>query len=100
MFVDEDRLADEVRIFIESAFPKSIAQHDDRMRAGGAIVILCEQPAGPRPNTEHLVKVSTDELTADALRLIAVADVHLRAATRDHTGENGIAIAQILVHRI
>src|ERR1041385_2173097 len=64
VFVDEDRLADEVRIFIESAFPKLVAQYNDRMRAGCPIVILCEKPAGPRTNTEHFVKVSTDELTA------------------------------------
>src|SRR5688500_7111447 len=70
------------------------------MRARSSIVILCEQPAGPWPHAEHFEKVSTDELAGNAFRLIAIADVHLRAAPRDHSREDKVLIAQILVHRI
>src|ERR1041385_6007340 len=68
------------------------------MRAGCAIVVLCEKPSGPRTNSEHVKKVSTHELAANAFGLISITDVHLRAAARDHAGEDGISIAQVLVH--
>src|SRR5262245_48622427 len=100
MFVNKDRLADQVGIFVEPAFPKLVTQYCYRMSTGCAIVVLCKKSTGPGTNFKHFEKVSTDELTAHALRLVAIADVHLRAGARNHTSEDRIVIAQILIHRI
>ena len=40
MFVDEDGLADDARIFLETPVPKVVAENDDGMRAWQAIVFL------------------------------------------------------------
>src|ERR1041384_2076905 len=69
-FIDEDRLVDDVWIFVESSFPERIAQHRDGMRAWCAIVVLSKKSSGPRTNSEHFEKVSTHQFAENTLCLI------------------------------
>ena len=70
------------------------------MRAGDAIVILRQQPPGDRMHPQNVEEVSAYQLGANPRRLITVTDIHWHVTARNHAGENLIAIAQILIHRI
>src|SRR5690349_11870318 len=100
MLVDEDRFADDVWIFREAAIPEAITEYGDGMRTRRAIVVLREETSSPRANAEDVEEVSADELAAHAFVLIAVTDIHLRAASRKNAGEDVVAVAQVLVHRV
>src|SRR5260370_1265384 len=93
-------LIDDAGITPEAPLPVTVAQHDDRMSAGRAVVILRQQTADERPHAQHIEEVSGNHLRAGALRLGVIGEANGSAGTRDHTAENLIAVAQVPVHRI
>jgi hypothetical protein len=93
-------LIDDARITPETPLPVTMAQHDDRMGARHAVVILRQQAADSRPHAQHVEEVSGNHLRAGALGLAVIGEADGSAGTRDHTAEDLSAVAQIPVHRI
>src|SRR5258705_1975129 len=100
MLINENCFAHDTQVPAKAAFREAITQNCDWMGARRAIVILSKKPPGPWSDSEDLEVVTADQFAADAIIATVITDVHLRAAARQHSGEDIVLVAEILIHRI
>jgi hypothetical protein len=79
--VDEDGLADHVRVAAETSRPHAVGQ-EGRRREPGQIFVRCQQPTESRTSAEHWKKIRGDANDAHSFRLALPGQVVV-AANRD-----------------
>ena len=100
MRVHPDRLADDEGIAAEAALPVAVAQHDQRMAAGDAVVVRDEQPprCGRTPSTSKVV--ARHELSGHTFGWTACLDIRAHPGPADDAVEHGWGILELSIEGI
>ena len=99
--VDEDLLADRLRVAIESPRPVVVADHDRWVTLVDLIVFLrIEDASRRRSHAEHREVVARHHLDVDALGLVVDRDRGVGQPARQHFAERLGALLVLLVDRI
>src|ERR1035441_10165536 len=100
MAVDEHRLAHHAWRGGEARLPVAVAEHNHWIRILCRIVLLREQAAKRRLQSEKLKVIAGHNLCVLVLGLVVPTNANASAVRRQHAREDLVVIAQILVYRI
>ena len=98
--VQIDCPVEDARVAGEATHPIVVAQYDDGMCPGHAVVAGREGPANDGANAQHVEIVAADEFAADAFGLAVGHQRQRSGKPRHDSAENGVAVAEIAVHRV
>ena len=80
--------------------PVVVAEHDEGVSAGNAIVFLIEDASESRTHAQDIEVVAGNEFARAALGLAAAGDAGGEGITGEHAGEHVVVVAQSLVDAI
>ena len=98
--VQDHGLIENGAIVGETAGPVAVAQHGDRMRARGTVVIRRQYPAHDGGHSQRLEEIPGDQFRARRFSVALPRQAGGRAHAGDQGCEGGVAVAQIAVHGI
>src|SRR5262245_9113775 len=97
MAIEPDAPAHQIRIAAETPLPAAIARHGDWMRAGDAVVLLCEYPAFEGAHAEHIKIVPRSQIATGALVDAVLTQIHRRMNICSQSVKDLVLITEIFV---
>ena len=91
-------LPDDGSVAAKSRLPIAIAQNSDGVTTRHSIILFCEQPPNPRPDTQNLEVASGNHFAPRLFALARIAGVECDSGSAEDPGKHGVFIAQGLIH--
>ena len=98
--VRDEGPTDNARVAGEAAAPVGVAQHDQRMATRRPVVVRGQRPPDRRWDPKDGEIAARHQLSADAVTLVADAEMHVEADSAEHAGEHLIVVPEIEIQRI
>jgi hypothetical protein len=98
--IDQQLLADDIAAAAEASPPVTVADDRDGVAARGSVVIGRDDASQGRGHAEDLKVGAGDEFAVDALGFPFGADAHRSFPPAEHSTEDLVVVAKILVHGV
>ncbi len=90
--IDADGGAEDGKVGGEALAPEARAEHDDRSRDGGVVLLGPEETSGRRANAEDVEVVPGDELSPDTIRRRSVGEAQRAGFNRGGHAVQGVCV--------
>ena len=98
--VDDHGIPDHVAARSEPPLPEVVAEHNQRVSPGGAIVLFGEEPPDRGLDSEHAEVAPRDLHPRRAVGLAAVGKVGAEGTMRREAGEHALLALEVAEHRV